>query len=207
MLNNQEFFNAIANQYDSMIPFERSVEVKKKLFEKILINKNCSVADIGCGTGSDSIALLEFGCKVVSFDPSAEMIDQAKFNAKNKELRFVGYQYAAAEIPDKFNKKFDLIVSFGNAFANIERGWFLPSIKKCYNLLKNQGSLYIQVLNYKKIIKEKKRIINITESEGHFFIRFYDFINDEIKFNILEFYKADPKENNLITTSVYPYSC
>ena len=72
--------------------------------------------------------------------------------------------------------------------------------------MNEQGSLFIQVLNYKMILKEKKRIVNITESEKHFFIRFYDFIKDEIKFNILKFSKADPKESNLITTAVHPYT-
>jgi hypothetical protein len=56
------------------------------------------------------------------------------------------------------------------------------------------------------ILKEKKRIVNITESSEHFFIRFYDFEEDEIKFNILKFSKANPKENSLITTTVHPYT-
>jgi hypothetical protein len=56
------------------------------------------------------------------------------------------------------------------------------------------------------IIKEKKRIVNITESEKHFFIRFYDFEKDKINFNILKFSKTDIKENKLITTTVHPYT-
>ena len=49
-------------------------------------------------------------------------------------------------------------------------------------------------------------MVNITEGGKEFYIRFYDFIEDDIKFNILKFTKANPRENNLITTSVYPYS-
>ncbi len=206
MLSNQDFFDELSVQYDSMIPFEKAVELKKKLFKNILRDNHKTIADIGCGTGSDSIALAEMGYNVKSFDPSAQMLDKAKLNANKRGLDLNSYQFGASQIPDDFNGKFDIVISIGNTFANIEKESFQPSVKKCYDLLKEQGSLFIQVLNYKLIIKENKRIVNITESEEHFFIRFYDFINDEIKFNILKFSKANPKENNLITTSVYPYS-
>ncbi len=206
MLSNQEFFDELSDQYDSMIPFEKALELKKKLFKNILKDNHKTIADIGCGTGSDSIALAEMGYNIKSFDPSAQMLEKAKLNAKNSGLDFESYQFGASQIPDDFNGKFDIVISFGNSFANIERELFQSSIKKCYDLLKEQGILFTQVLNYKMILKEKKRIVNITESEEHFFIRFYDFVEDEIKFNILQFSKANPKENNLITTTVYPYT-
>jgi len=206
MLSNQEFFDELSVQYDSMIQFEKAVDLKKKLFKNILKDNHKTIADIGCGTGSDSLALTELGYKVKSFDPSAQMLEKAKLNAKNRRLDLDSYQFSASQIPNNFDGKFDVVISIGNTFANIERDSFLPSIKKCYKLLKEQGSLFIQVLNYKMIFKEKKRIVNITESEKHFFIRFYDFEEDKINFNILKFSKGNPKENNLITTTVHPYT-
>jgi len=206
MLSNQEFYDEISIQYDSMIPFAKAIEVKKKLFVNYLKGSHTTIADVGCGTGSDSLALAEMNYKVVSFDPSAKMLDKAKLNAKSRGLDLDSYQFSASQIPDDFNGKFDIVISFGNTFANIEREAFQSSIKKCCDLLNEQGSLLIQVLNYKLILKEKKRIVNITEGGEEFYIRFYDFIEDDIKFNILKFTKANPKENNLITTSVYPYS-
>ncbi|MBT8386499.1 MAG: class I SAM-dependent methyltransferase [Ignavibacteria bacterium] len=206
MLSNQDFFDEISDQYDTMIPFEKAVELKKKLFKNILKDNHKTIADIGCGTGSDSIALTEIGYNVESFDPSAQMIDKAKLNAKIRGIDINFHQFGASQIPDDFNRNFDTLISFGNTFANIERESFQPSIKKCYDLLKEQGSLFIQVLNYKLIIEEKKRIVNITESEKHFFIRFYDLEEENIKFNILKFSKANSQKNNLITTTVYPYS-
>ncbi|MBT8383135.1 MAG: class I SAM-dependent methyltransferase, partial [Ignavibacteria bacterium] len=162
MLSNQDFFDEISDQYDTMIPFEKAVELKKKLFKNILKDNHKTIADIGCGTGSDSIALTEIGYNVESFDPSAQMIDKAKLNAKIRGIDINFHQFGASQIPDDFNRNFDTLISFGNTFANIERESFQPSIKKCYDLLKEQGSLFIQVLNYKLIIEEKKRIVNIT---------------------------------------------
>jgi len=205
MLSSQEFFNELSVNYDSMIPFEKAIKMKKKLFKNILEENYKKIADIGCGTGSDSIALKEMDYNVVSFDPSDKMIDKAKLNAKNREIDLEIYQFGASQIPDNFNEKFDVVISFGNTFANIEQESFQSSIKKCYDLLKEQGNLFIQILNYKLILKEEKRIVNITESEQYFFIRFYDFEEENIKFNILKFSKANPKENNLITTTINPY--
>jgi len=206
MLSNKDFYDNLAEDYSKMISFDDSIEKRKSLLSKIVQPKNKCAADLGCGTGIDSAALTQLGLTVTGFDPSNEMTKQAKANAIKANMNIEFANYRISEIPSEFNNKFELAVSLGNTFANIERESFLSSIKKCYDLLNEQGMLFIQVLNYKMILKERKRIVNITQSEDHFFIRFYDFINDEIKFNILKFSKANPKENNLISTSVYPYS-
>ncbi|NNG26900.1 MAG: class I SAM-dependent methyltransferase [Ignavibacteriaceae bacterium] len=206
MLNNQEFFDELSDQYDSMIPFEKAIEMKKKLFKNLLKGSNKTIADVGCGTGSDSLALVEMGYKVVSFDSSTKMLDKARLNARSRGLDLDSYHFGALEITDDFNGNFDIVISFGNTFANIETEIFQSSIKKCYDLLNEQGSLFIQVLNYDLILKEKKRIVNITENEEHFFIRFYDFIKNDVKFNILKFSKIDTKENKLMTTTVHPHT-
>jgi hypothetical protein len=61
-------------------------------------------------------------------------------------------------------------------------------------------------LNYEKILVDKQRIVNITEAADKYFIRFYDFLDEQIIFNILTFSKAKPSENNLISTNIYPHS-
>ena len=103
MLNNQEFFDELSVQYDSMIPFEKAIEMKKKLFKNILKDNPKAIADIGCGTGSDSLALAEMGYKVTSFDPSAKMLEKAKLNSNNKGLNIDCYQFGASHIPNDFN--------------------------------------------------------------------------------------------------------
>jgi len=206
MLSNKEFYDNFAEDYSKMISFDNAIEKRRSLLNNIVLPKIKYAADLGCGTGIDSAALAQLGLAVTGFDPSSEMIKQAKNNAGNTNLEIDFANHGISEIPAAFNQKFDLVISLGNTFANIEREAFHSSVKRCYNLLNEQGSIFIQVLNYKMILKEKKRIVNITESEKHFFIRFYDFIKDEIKFNILKFSKAESKENNLITTTIHPYT-
>jgi len=206
MLNNQEFFDELSVQYDSMIPFEKAIEQKKELFKNLLKDSKKTIADIGCGTGSDSLALAGIGYEVTSFDPSAQMLDKARINAKSSGLDLDSYQFGASQIPNEFNGKYDVVISFGNSFANIPTDEFDSSVCKCFSLLREKGELYIQILNYEKILLEKKRIVNITTSEEKYFIRFYDFNENQIVFNILQFNKAKPADHKLISTTIYPYS-
>lgn len=165
-----------------------------------------AVADLGCGSGADSIALSLLGLNVTAFDPSSEMIRLANENAKKENLDIYFHIRPIHSIPESFDNQFDLVVSLGNTFANIEQKYFSESIQKCFKLLKSDGQLVIQVLNYERILSEKKRIVNIREGKENYFIRFYDFHDDEIIFNILIFTKAHPKQNKLFSTNIYPFT-
>lgn len=206
MLNNQEFFDELSVQYDSMIPFEKTIERKKELFKNLLKGKIKSIADIGCGTGSDSLALASLGYRVTSFDPSAQMLNKARINAKSSGIDPDFYQFGAAQIPDDFNNKYDVVISFGNSFANVPANEFESSVCKCFSLLKEKGELYIQILNYEKILLEKKRIVRISSSEEKYFVRYYDFNENQVVFNILQFDKTNLTDHQLISTKIYPYS-
>lgn len=205
LIANSSFYDEIASEYDKMISFESAVEKKKTLL-KNLINQNVeTAADIGCGTGVDSIALTLNSLNVSAFDPSEKMISVAKTNSKKMNVNVEFYNYPADNIPKEFDNKFNLIVSLGNTFANIADNKFNKSLKRCYDILKPNGQLLIQVLNYKKILEEKQRIVNITESDNKFFIRFYDFNSELIAFNILTFSKVRTSDYKLSSTIIYPY--
>lgn len=204
-LDNNEFFNLIATDYDEMVSFKQSVEKKKEAFKSIIKPWMETAADLGCGSGADSIALSSLGLKVIAFDPSSEMIRVAMENAKKENVNIDFHISPIHSIPESFNNKFDIVVSLGNTFANIERKYFTPSIKNCFELLKPDGTLIIQILNYEKILSEQKRIVNIREGKENYFIRFYDFKNEEIIFNILVFNKSNLKQNKLFSTNIYPY--
>lgn len=206
MLNNQEFFDELSAQYDSMIPFEKAIEQKEEVFKNLLKGNFKTIADVGCGTGSDSLALARLGYNVTSFDPSAKMLNKLKLNAKSCGLDLDSYQFGASQIPDDFNNKYDVVISFGNSFANVPANEFESSVCKCFSLLKEKGELYIQILNYEKILLEKKRIVRISSSEEKYFVRYYDFNENQVVFNILQFDKTNLTDHQLISTKIYPYS-
>jgi ubiquinone/menaquinone biosynthesis C-methylase UbiE len=205
-ITNKDFFNQLAPEYDQMISFEKSIENKKKILAKFINPEMKIAADLGCGTGVDSIALSSLGLKIDAFDPSSEMIKLAKENAVREGFKVDYNNYPIDSIPEKFKDKFHFTISLGNTFANIEKKKFSISIEKCFNILKKGGTLLMQILNYEKVLLDKQRIVNITEWHRKYFIRFYDFINDEIIFNILTFGKEKPFEHKIISTKLFPYN-
>ena len=204
-LENKEFFNQLAGFYDLMIPFAEAVERKKKILEKIIVLGEKFAADLGCGTGTDSIALAKLGMKVSAFDPSLIMVNRARKNANIASEIVSIYNHPIYEIPSDFNSKFDLVISFGNTFANIHKQDLAVSLKRCFDLLRKGGTLFIQVLNYHKILYEKERIVNVTGTGTNLFVRFYDFEEDHIVFNLLKVNKSKHSDYSLISTNIFPH--
>ena len=163
-------------------------------------------ADCGCGTGVDSVALSKTGLNVTAFDPSSEMITKAKTNANLYKVNVDFNTFPIHNIPGKFNNNFDFVLSLGNTFANIRKENFKESIKRCYEILRKGGTILIHILNYYRIIKEQNRIVNIKQGKDYSFVRFYDFENQTIKFNILTYKQSNPADHQLITTEIFPHS-
>jgi len=205
IISNTEFYNELAGDYDEMISFEKAVERKQNLLKNYIDQNTKFVADIGCGTGVDSIVFSKLGLNVDAFDSSVQMLNIAETNSKKMNSNVVIHNYQADKIPDEFNNKFDLVVSLGNTFSNIPYDIFPNSLKRYYEILKTGGRLLLQVLNYKKIIENKERIINVNESGDKIFIRFYDFYDEQIVFNILTLNKKNLAERKLFSTKIYPY--
>ena len=206
ILSNNGFFDELAFDYDQMVSFDKAVENKKRLLKNFITPGMKYAADLGCGSGVDSIALTSSGLKVTAFDPSAEMLEVAKKNAERDKAKVTFHNQSIGFISEDFDYQFDLVVSLGNTFANIDKGLLTNSLQRCKQILKPEGTLLIQVLNYEKILNEKQRMVNITEGVNKYFIRFYDFIGSEITFNILKFNKEKPSEHKLISTKVFPHS-
>lgn len=204
-MKNDKFYDDVSAEYDEMINFPKLIYSRKALLSKFIMPDNKSAIDIGCGTGVDSIALAMNGLKVKGYDPSAKMIKKAKENAKkfNKNIKFINSVF---EINKSDKGKKDIVISLGNAFANIRQKDLRVIIKNVFSSLKSQGIFLFQILNYDIIRKEKKRIVNITESKSNIFIRFYDILKEEIQFNILTIKKNNLMEHNLITTVLYEHS-
>ena len=205
MKPNDSFYDSVSHYYDKMIDFDSALQKRKELLSGFVRSQIKSVADVGCGTGIDSISLSRLGLNVSAFDPSSKMISAAKVKTEIQKKKIEFYNYAADAIPKSFFNKFDLVVSLGNTLANIPFNKIRKSFTRLFKLAKKDGSVLIQILNYEKILREKERIVNITKKDGEYFLRFYDFSKNDLTFNILRFNADHTSKKELISTKIFPY--
>ncbi len=203
--SNKIFFDETSEFYNSMIDSDTAIDRKVKLFSKLKVN-NGIVADLGCGSGIDSIALSMCGNNVDAFDPSPKMIKLAEKTAAERGFNVNFYNFAIEDIPKQFDDKYSFICSLGNTIANVDSKNLTRAFQKIQKILQPNGRALIHILNFDLILSEKERIVNITEKGDTHFIRFYDFIDDHIVFNILKFTNENPKKYKLISTKLFPHT-
>lgn len=205
MLTNQKFFDTVSESYDNMILFSEAVKRKKIYLKEFINSETQSVADFGCGTGVDSIALYQLGINVTAFDISKGMIDKAIQNAEKEESEINYINKSITEITYEYFDKYDFVISLGNSLCNLDEQQLSLSFNIIKNMLRKNGSILIQILNYIPILENKERIINITSSDNFNFVRFYDFKEDYLQFNILKYSIQNPNDNQIISTKIYPH--
>lgn len=205
-MKNEKFYNAVSPFYDSMISMEKSLMRRKTFYESVFADQNVKVAaDLGCGSGLDSLALASMGLKVFGFDPSAEMIRSAKQNSEKFGVYIQFYKKSISDIPQKFTGRFDAVVSFGNTLANLDETELGVAFKKVHHLLKPDGLFVFQILNYNRIEKRKETIIGFTESGDSLIVRFNEFLKAEMMFHFLSINKKMISSSTHFTTKIYPH--
>ena len=85
-MENKEYFNEIAGEWDTMRQNFFSNEVRETALAIAEVQPGKVAADIGAGTGFLTEALLKQGLKVIAVDHSQEMLDQIrkKFAGSNR---------------------------------------------------------------------------------------------------------------------------
>jgi len=205
MLTTDEFFDQAACFYDEMIQFAVALERRREQLAKILPSESKRVADLGCGSGIDAVTAALAGHTVTCFDLSQNMLERARRNGEENGVRLKIIQSDIKHISASFHNSFDLVISTGNVLALMEKDSVGAVMRKIYALLVPEGSAVVQLLNFEKILKTKERIIAITKHGERHYIRFYDFHNTHVNFNILRFNGALPSEHEVITTKLYPH--
>ncbi|EDV21746.1 uncharacterized protein TRIADDRAFT_59780 [Trichoplax adhaerens] len=126
-----------------------------------------TVLDVACGTGIDSIVLLEEGFTVTSIDASDKMLKHAlktrwqrrKEEAFDKwvieEGNWLALPQSEIEIP---NSGFDAVLCLGNSFPHLpdfrgDQADQKLALANFYDILKPGGILIIDHRNYDEIIK------------------------------------------------------
>ncbi len=146
-------FEDLAFIYDQAIDWEQRLALEIPFLSKIIQdNPNARILDLACGSGRHAVALSSKGYEVTGLDLSPQMIEAAKYHAKE---RGVVAQFSVADmrqLKGLLEGPFDLIMCLGNSLA------LLPTLNdvqqtltNVHQLLTEGGSFVSQTLNFEEI--------------------------------------------------------
>ncbi|HLF20766.1 MAG TPA: methyltransferase domain-containing protein [Bacteroidota bacterium] len=188
-----EFYDGLASDYDLMTGFEKRF-VKDRPFFRVLVEKYKirSALDVGCGTGFHSLLLAQFGIEVTAVDISEAMIQRVEEHAKQLQVKVKVLKESFQNLSSVLKDRYDMVLSLGNSLAHILNEKEMEGILGGFRrLLNSKGLLFLQILNYERVLLERERIQSTRETPDKTFVRFYDYGENELSFNVLTRTKSD----------------
>lgn len=185
-IEKERYAGFIAGHYDLMVNwkkrFEEELPVLLGLFKR---EKVKSILDIGVWTGEYTIGLAQKGVKILGLDNHEIMIQisndkKEKLPANIKDnVNFMLTDYT--DFSAKISAKYDAAICMGNSLPYIPVS---PSILfgQISKSLRDKNALVLlQILNFKKILESKNRLISFmiqeSKEEGakeHLLMEFFD---------------------------------
>lgn len=191
-----------------MIGFEDRLKKERPIIEKFVSEYQIQAAlDAGCGTGFNSIVLAQLGVQVTATDISEHMLHRAKNNAERKGVHIDTRRCSFEDVAALAHRMYDAVFCLGNSLAHLTTKKDLKkSLKSFKYVLRPGGTLVLQLLNYTRILHDQERIVHIKEVQGKTFIRFYDFMDERLIFNILTLQKeGNSIRHNLHSIHLHPW--
>ncbi len=175
------FYEELSKYYDIVFPMGNP---QLKFICKRVKGKQ-DILDLAAGTGNYSIELSKKGYNVSAVDLDEEMIK--KIAAKNqKEGTDVDpYVLDMKKIDILGNNKFDAVICIGNSLVHLDNKEEIKELLiKMYNLLRDDGVVILQIVNYDRILKyDVKELPLIDRPEnGVRFVRNYELEDEKVLF-------------------------
>ena len=203
----KNFYDELANDYDSMIRLDARLLKEEPILRDVVERNNLrKILDAGCGTGFHSILLAKLGCKVTAVDVSEKMLIQLQNNSSKYGVSVKTVLSSFKELETNVKPGFDAVFCMGNSLPHLLT---IEDVRKAldnfYSILNKSGKLFLQILNYDKILSEKKKVQNVREVQGKTFIRYYTFGESLVEFNIMTIIKTgDNLDTDLRSILLFP---
>lgn len=181
-----EFYDSLSADYDLMTGFEKRF-IQERPFFRMFVDKYqiASALDAGCGTGFHSLLLAQMGVAVTAVDISQKMLEKVNEHARELSLSVTTLRADFQELSAAMGAQVDAVFSLGNSLAHLHTsGELLAALRNFNAVLKPNGMLFLQTLNYDRIMEAKEKIQNTKEIGSKTFVRSYDYTNDGIVFHI-----------------------
>ena len=147
-------FTALAEYYDCLngADYKAYAEYVDKVFKRYGTGENKLVLDLGCGTGSLTLALAELGYDMIGADISPEMLTVAQDRAYDAEKSIL---FLMQDM-----RSFELYGTVGGVVCALDGINYLKKpedVKKCFKLVRNYldpGALFLFDVNSEYRFKE-----------------------------------------------------
>ncbi len=182
-----DFYNALAPDYDAMTGFEQRVVTDRPFFRLIVERYGIKRAvDAGCGTGFHSFLLAQLGVAVTAVDISDVMLRKLSERAAASDVQIRTIRAEFGLLASVVAEKYDAVFCLGNTLAHLETDEALHSALTNFAAVLAPGALlFVQLVNFERLLTSQQRIQSVRERAGKIFVRFYDFEPTHIRFNIL----------------------
>ncbi len=175
------FYESITKYYHHIFPLNmaQAAFVRQSFNE----TEQSELLDIGCGIGELSFELSKHFKKVHAIDLDESMIKRAKqdFGTKTGNLKFNVLNMLEIERTFGVNSM-DAIVCFGNTLVHLDGPeQMLDFFKQSRAVLKSDGKLLLQIINYDRIIDQNIKALPTIENDEIKFVRNYRLHTDHKK--------------------------
>ncbi len=203
----KEFYDSMSEDYDLMTEFTERFPRERPSFQALVDKFHFRHAlDAGSGTGFHSLLLAQLGVQVTAVDISPKMIDSLRGHARQYGLDVKSFVGGFGEIPKIVGGTFDAVFSMGNSLAHAASREELVSWLRAFDaVLEPGGILFLQNLNYDRILAQRNKVQSTKDVGGKSFTRYYEYEGDRVIFNIRTAERTDSGMNErLRTISLFP---
>jgi glycine/sarcosine N-methyltransferase len=181
------FYEELGDSYDRITRFEARLKTDEPLLDIWLGRHRIqTVLDAACGTGVHAIIMALKGIRTTGADLSPAMLELARKHAAQlgAEVRWV--QTPLQQLDRHFSEAFDALFCLGNSIPHLlEDSDLQAAFRGFAKLVAPGGLLLLQLINYHRVLEQQERIVAIQRSPGAESVRFYDFLGDRLRFNVL----------------------
>jgi len=203
------FYNALSGVYDDVTGTASREEGAARFVDRLLRRHQArSGLDVACGTGVFTSALKRAGVNVVGCDISNEMLVVAESRARAVGLDMSWTCAPMQALPHTLSGPFDAVLCMGNSLPHLLEGEDLARALRGFADRQPAGGVVaLHLLNYGRVLALRERFVGAERRGDDEYIRFYDFEENVIRFNVLHLAwrdgVADPRFH---VTTLLPYT-
>lgn len=204
-----DLYEHIAGDYDAVTGAAGRRRAAREMLAELRRRHPLSrVLDVACGNGMHAMMLARMGASVTGADISRAMLDQARRRAVDTGLDVRWIHAPMQDIAERVEGPFDAILCLGNSLPHLLDGRELTRALAGFGgLLAPKGVVVLQLLNYARVLARQERIVGVTRQGDTEYVRFYDFLEDLVRFNVLKLtWSANGCRHDLACALLRPYT-